>query len=464
MKKSLIMGLAVSVVFSMENAAFAAADNPFATVPSTHWGYQYIEQLVHAGLIDGYVDGDFRGDKPATRYELAVLTAKAMFNMEKADQASKVEIEQLEIEFKEELVQLNVRIPGVAAPVPAATATVPPAATKADQIKWSGNIRLRYDHKTDSNSKGDTTATGVKDTSYYYELTGTTAIGGGWNGLIRLLGARDRDGQDRGGQENTNGQFDMSRLYFYGPVGNGTLKVGRDKAGAINGMVMNEYYTGAVYSFGNKAKVNVTYGKPDYNSTTRNTTGEAISKDDRGINESYINPKNVGINYVQLDVKYPLDEKTNLYAGLWRTMANNKNYKDPMGNTVASYKNTNIWELAFDRDIVKNLNFGADYARSDRAENNVAYNFSLAYRQANKVIPHSWSTELDYVHLEDDAYIKSTFDIKNNKTGSRGWQLIYKYVPTKNVLWTTRWLQSKDLTGTDPKSEKWLRSQFEFFF
>lgn len=466
LKKGLILGLATSFIFSMQNAAFAASDNPFGTVPSTHWGYQSIEKLVHAGLIDGYADGDFRSDKPATRYEMAVLTAKAMFNMDKADQASKVEIEQLEKEFKEELVQLNVRIPGASVPAVAVAAPVAtaPAAPKADGIKWSGNIRVRYDHKTDSDSKGDTTTTGVKDTSYYYELTGTTAIGGGWNGLIRLLGARDRDGQDRGGQENTNGQFDMSRLYFYGPVGNGTLKVGRDKAGAINGMVMNEYYTGAVYSFGNKAKFNFTYGKPDYNSTTRNTTGLTVSKDDRGVNETYLNPKNVGINYVQLDMKYPLDKKTNLYAGLWHTMSKGSNYTDVGKNKVASYKDTNIWELAFDRDIAENLNFGADYARSDRDDNNVAYNFSLAYREANKSIPHSWTTEIDYVHLEAAAYIKSTFDIKDNAAGARGWQLIYKYVPTKNVLWTTRWLQKKDLTGTDKASEKWLRSQFEFFF
>jgi hypothetical protein len=131
---------------------------------------------------------------------------------------------------------------------------------------------------------------------------------------------------------------------------------------------------------------------------------------------------------------------------------------------VSSYEDTNIWELAFDHDIAKNLNFGADYAKSDRDDQNTAYNFSLVYRTADKKIAHSWSTELDYVRLEDQAYIKSTFDIKNNKAGSKGWQFVYKYVPTKNILWTTRWLQSKDLTGTDKTSEKWLRSQVEFFF
>ena len=66
--------------------------------------------------------------------------------------------------------------------------------------------------------------------------------------------------------------------------------------------------------------------------------------------------------------------------------------------------------------------------------------------------------------MEKASYIKSSFDVKDNNYGRKGWQLIYKYVPTKNVLWTTRWLQSEDLTGADKTSEKWLRTQIEYFF
>jgi len=463
-KRKLAMSLAFLVTFGMESAVFAATDNPFATVPTQHWSYQAVDELVHNGLIDGYADGDFNKDRPLTRYELAVLTAKAMSNTAKADAVEKEQITKLQSEFKDELTDMHVRIPGVA--VPAATVAAP-AAKKADPIQWSGNIRVRYDHKTDnSKTKGDYTGTGVKDTSYYYELTGKTQFGGGWNGLIRFLGARDRDGQDRGGQENTNGQFDMSRLYVSGPVGPGTLQVGRDKANEINSMIMNEYYTGLKYSFGNKLKVNFTYGRPDSASTTRNTcTKDSTWIDDRGINISNINPQDTGIDYLQLDMAYPVTDKTTVYGGYWHTMGKGQTcLLDTKGKTRGEYEDTNIWEVAVDHELAPNLQLGLDYARSSRDTENMAYNTGITYRVADKNVGHSWSTEFDYVHLEKNAYIKSTFDIKSNDYGREGWQFIAKYVPTKNVLWTTRWLQSKDLTGTENVHEKWLRTQVEYFF
>lgn len=463
-KKKLAMGLAFLVTMGMESAVFAATDNPFATVPSEHWSYQAVDELVHNGLIDGYVDGDFNKAKPLTRYELAVFTAKAMSNTGKADVVEKAQIAKLQTEFKDELTDMHVHIPGVPA---AAVTNAAPAEKKADPVQWSGNIRIRYDHKSDhSDSKGDYCGTGVKDTSYYYELTGKTQFGGGWNGMVRFLGAKDREGQDRGGQENTNGQFDMSRLYVSGPVGPGILQVGRDKANEINSMIMNEYYTGMKYSFGNKVKANFVYGRPDYASTTRNTTPKDTSWiDDRGINVSNVNPQDTGIDFLQLDLTYPMTEKTNLYAGFWHTMGGDKTcLLDTKGKVKGKYEDTNIWELAFDHEVAPNLVFGADYARSSRDTQNMAYNTSLTYRNADKNIGHSWSTEFDYVHLEKNAYIKSTFDIKSNDYGRSGWQFIVKYVPTKNILWSTRWLQSKDLTGTENVHEKWLRTQVEYFF
>ena len=462
-KRKLAMSLAFLAAFGIESAAFAA-DNPFATVPQQHWSYEALSELVHNGLIDGYAEGDFKKDRLISRYEMAMLTAKAMSNIDKADAADKDQIVKLEGEFKDELTDMHVRIPGMAAPAVAAV----PAVKKADPIQWSGNIRIRYDHKTDNTDKsGDSCGTGVKDTSYYYELTGKTQFGDGWGGLVRFLGAKDRDGQDRGGQENTNGQFDMSRLYVYGPVGPGILQVGRDKANEINSMVMNEYYTGLKYSFGNKMKVNFTYGSPDSASDTRDTVTDKYWVDDRGINVTNINPKNLGIDYLQLDMAYPLTEKTNIYAGFWHTIGKGKTCLiDTKGTATGEYENTNIGEIAFDHKIAKNLVVGADYDKSSRSTQNEAYNMSLVYRNADKNIPHSWSTELDYVHLEKNAYIKSTFDIKSNDYGRRGWQLIAKYVPTKNVLWTTRWLQSADLTGAEitQTKEKWLRTQIEYFF
>lgn len=51
--------------------------NPFADVASSHWAVNAVINLASKGIIDGYGDGTFRGDKNITRYEAAHMVAKA---------------------------------------------------------------------------------------------------------------------------------------------------------------------------------------------------------------------------------------------------------------------------------------------------------------------------------------------------------------------------------------------------
>jgi hypothetical protein len=60
----------------------ANGDNPFADVPANSWAYQAIEQLHADGLIQGYPDGYFKGNRPLTRYEIAVLTQRVSDKLE----------------------------------------------------------------------------------------------------------------------------------------------------------------------------------------------------------------------------------------------------------------------------------------------------------------------------------------------------------------------------------------------
>ena len=50
----------------------------FPDVPENHWAYEYINGLVQAGVIDGYPDGTFGGERSLTRYEYATMLYKAM--------------------------------------------------------------------------------------------------------------------------------------------------------------------------------------------------------------------------------------------------------------------------------------------------------------------------------------------------------------------------------------------------
>jgi hypothetical protein len=57
-------------------------ENPFEDIPKGHPAYAAIERLVRSGLIEGFPDGTFKGDKVITRYDLALMMARAMGRIE----------------------------------------------------------------------------------------------------------------------------------------------------------------------------------------------------------------------------------------------------------------------------------------------------------------------------------------------------------------------------------------------
>lgn len=50
----------------------------FPDVPKNHWAYEYVATLKGNGVLTGYPDGEFKGDRPMTRYEFATMLYKAM--------------------------------------------------------------------------------------------------------------------------------------------------------------------------------------------------------------------------------------------------------------------------------------------------------------------------------------------------------------------------------------------------
>jgi hypothetical protein len=59
-----------------------APATPLADVPASHWAYAAIQTLAADGLIDGYPDGSFKGDRPLTRYEMAAIVARVIAKIE----------------------------------------------------------------------------------------------------------------------------------------------------------------------------------------------------------------------------------------------------------------------------------------------------------------------------------------------------------------------------------------------
>ena len=50
----------------------------FPDVPENHWAYDYVESLQKRGIIEGYPDGNFGGDRSCTRYEYAAMLYRAL--------------------------------------------------------------------------------------------------------------------------------------------------------------------------------------------------------------------------------------------------------------------------------------------------------------------------------------------------------------------------------------------------
>lgn len=56
----------------------SGSDDLFPDVPANHWAYEYVTKLKQAGILTGYPDGNFAGDRMMTRYEFAAIVYRAI--------------------------------------------------------------------------------------------------------------------------------------------------------------------------------------------------------------------------------------------------------------------------------------------------------------------------------------------------------------------------------------------------
>lgn len=118
MKKTLL--LAMTIAMGITASAYAA--NPFSDVPAGHWAYDAVNKLAAEGVVEGYPDGTYGGDRLMTRYEMAQIVAKAM--------AKGANVDKLAAEFADELDSLGVRVANLE--------------KKADNVRITGQIRYEY--------------------------------------------------------------------------------------------------------------------------------------------------------------------------------------------------------------------------------------------------------------------------------------------------------------------------------
>ncbi len=149
MKKKSIAAAVLAAAVLSTGTAFAA-ENPFTDVPANHWAYDAVRMLAEDGVLEGYGDGTFRGDRLMNRYEMAEIVAKALERYDIARPSDRGAMNKLKTEFADELKDMDLRIKALENDV----ATMKKGMSS---FKWWGDARMRaFMNKTGQAVKGST--------------------------------------------------------------------------------------------------------------------------------------------------------------------------------------------------------------------------------------------------------------------------------------------------------------------
>ncbi|SDD80989.1 S-layer homology domain-containing protein [Sporomusa acidovorans] len=291
MKKQTAMALAAVFAMSVAGTALAAPANPFVDVPAKHWSYDSINQLVKAGVISGYGDGTYKGDRTLTRYEMATIVAKAMANSDKADAAAKKQIEALKAEFGSELTNLGVRVDNLE--------------KNASKVKFTGEIRERYEYSDDAVAKAGDTDKSVAKTRVRLYMTAPIDKNVTFKG--RLAAESETGATDSTGTADNNVKLDQA--YITGEVGGVTYNFGRQPILLGQKIIINNSGNndGLVLSAGKDVRVtagayklsstNYKIGNVDFKLNQNLHLTASYLADDKDDNSNKYKDSAVGLNY-----------------------------------------------------------------------------------------------------------------------------------------------------------------------
>ena len=215
MKKSLVLAMAMAL--GVTASAYAA--NPFSDVPAGHWAYDAVNKLAAAGVVDGYPDGTYGGDKLMTRYEMAQIVAKAM--------AKGANVDKLAAEFADELDSLGVRVANLE--------------KKSDNVKITGQARFSY-KDVDGDENGNE---GALRTRLW--VTGQVNEDWTYTGMFQNTQTwTDKEAEDT---------VELDRAYVDGRVGGLDVTAGRWNEVTFTGNVLDTNIDGVKVAYGDNVKV-----------------------------------------------------------------------------------------------------------------------------------------------------------------------------------------------------------------
>ena len=404
MKKSLVLAMAMAL--GVTASAYAA--NPFSDVPAGHWAYDSVNKLAAAGVVDGYPDGTYGGDKLMTRYEMAQIVAKAM--------AKGANVDKLAAEFADELDALGVRVANLE--------------KKADNVKVTGEVRYRY---TDSELNGNE----------YNDLRSRIWVNGQINDDWSYTGMLEntQDFTEDAGNEKT----EFKRAYVEGKIGGLDLTAGRYGAFFANGNVYDAQADGAQLSYGDKVKVTAFAGK--------------------GTDEAGDGAASNG-NYAGGEISAAMGENFSLNGGY----VNFKDMGQVTGETETNVDNA-IWYVGADANF-GDFTLSGMYLKGDKSENDQdvkgvdddGYTVGLSYKGAEASEAGSYGIWANYYDQGGQTYVAHTTDANTfGNDGFKGYGVGVNYTFAKNIVGTVAYYDTENkLDSNDDDQIIWSDLTFTF--
>ena len=400
MKKSLVLAMAMAL--GVTASAYAAS--PFSDVPAGHWAYDSIAKLAAAGVIDGYGDTTFGGDKLMTRYEMAQITARAM--------AKGANVDKLAAEFADELDNLGVRVANLE--------------KKADNVKITGQARFRYAHTENYKNEGE------RDLRTRLWLKGAVNDDWQYTGLIE----RFQDFSDNKGNDT---DVKLRRAWVDGKVGGLAVTAGRYNEMPNAGSVLDVDADGVKVSYGDKVKV---WG------AALKATGLEKEAADR----LYV----VGVAS-KIGV---VDAYANYFKGNGVVKTESDNGDKEIYNIGVAF------DVAKDLNLAYEYMWGdKEYNKDVSKDGWVA---TLAYKGADSSTPGTWGAHVTYYDQPANAFLSPTYDAKMDYTvngkavGYKGWNIGADYALAKNITLSVNYYDTEAKVGNDDEQRLYTELFFAF--
>jgi len=431
MKKSLAALLTGALVVGTASVTFAAA-NPFSDVPAGHWAYDAVAQLARDGVINGYGDGTFRGDRNITRYEMAQMIAKAMAKSPKG--VDKALLDKLIAEFRDELDNLGVRVAKLE--------------KHADMVKWNGELRYRYWSNRSENQGWARNKKNIDQLQL--RLMPTAEINDNWNVKARLDATTNMKTDDG---DNKSDNVKLKYAFAEGNYNKFNIKLGKMPLYTLadDGLVLDGFFSGVSASYGKDVKLVAQGGRWKLSDVSNGFASET--------------DYDQTANYWGLELLYNKN-KFKGGVGYHHFMSDAFRYSKELKDW--SNDSAGIWTVGANYKFDKNIGLAASYARNQKADwERDAYNIQVNYKGIQRANKGTWGAHLAYRKLGTSAALAPTYDTAAHLVGVKGWDLGVDYIPFKNVQTSIAYFHGKDITRWDNDNDdkaKVLFGRVSFFF